>query len=177
MKSKIEKYLTVEKARELFEMRGPDVVWLNPPNTNRAQAGAVAGCLKRGANTWYRSIGFSDASGVLHRVGAHQISYALAYGTWPRGLVDHKDQNGLNNSPYNLRSATPGQNSYNQKGQCSNTGVKGVTYKEHRNKPYFAQLRAGGKNVFAKDFATLEEAIVAVRAARELHHGEFCNHG
>jgi hypothetical protein len=111
-------------------------------------------------------------------VGAHQIAFALHHGHWADKEIDHADTDGLNNTPDNLREATPAENGYNVKCR-SNTGVKGVSFSSVRNsvRPYQAMLRAEGKIVFSKEFATLEEATVAIRAARELHHGEFCNHG
>jgi hypothetical protein len=58
------------------------------------------------------------------------------------------------------------------------TGVKGVYInKNNSDNPYVAQLRLNRATVFNEAYPTLDEARVAIRAARIKHHGEFANHG
>ena len=91
--------------------------------------------------------------------------------------IDHKDGDRLNNAISNLRLATPAQNSFNSQTPRSNrSGIKGVSYcTKYRN--WTAQVAVSRKPVLMKRFKTKEEAAVAVRAAREVAHGEFANHG
>lgn len=108
---------------------------------------------------------------------AHHISYALHYGHFPEGILDHKDQNGLNNTPDNLRLVTPSQSSMNRRRHVlSSTGVKGVSYRKNRPSPYHAEVKAFGKHVLNKSFATLEEAQAAAQEARTKYHGDFARH-
>jgi hypothetical protein len=108
---------------------------------------------------------------------AHRLAYFLVTGLWPPHDVDHKDLNRSNNVWTNLRPATRVQNQRNHRRSISNTsGIKGVSYVASRGK-WLAQLRIGGKKVNLGRFPTKEEAEYVVRTARELHHGEFANHG
>lgn len=175
MKSKIENYLTIEKARELFEIKGSDVVWRVNRRNNTIKAGDIAGYINaRG----YRDINLSVSKGKKHHVLAHIIAYGLHNGKWPILLVDHHNDVKLDNSKNNLREATPAGNTQNRKIACnSTTGVKGVYCDSTRSKPFRAQIMQGYKHVYREYFTTLEEATVAIRAARTLHHGEFANHG
>lgn len=177
MKSKIENYLTIEQARELFEIKGSDVVWRTVRNP-RLKVGSIAGYKKTNKANEYRQINILCADKKIHMVPAHQIAFALHHGRWAALEIDHKDMNGLNNDPFNLREATPSQNGSNTLAR-SNTGVKGVTFSSdpQKLKPYQVQLYAKGTKVFHDYFATLEEATVVVRAERIKHHGEFANHG
>jgi hypothetical protein len=178
MKSKIENYLTIERARELFEMRGSDVVW-RVSRSNVVKQGSVAGVARVQGATTYRRVGIKCLDGRIRKFPVSVISFALDKGFWPTGVVDHRDRNGLNNSPTNLRDTTQSQNMLNScRSKKTTTGVKGVYINKNNSaNPYVAQLRLNRALVFKEAYPTLEEATVAVRAARELHHGEFCNHG
>lgn len=175
MKPKIAEHITIDELRELFEIRGSDVVWKKSP-ANRVRTGAIAGALHLHGKTHYRRIGLYR-SGKTWCVQAHHISFALSVGRWPEGMLDHKDGVGTNNNPCNLREATSLLNNWNRRNACVNTtGAKGVSYRPNRSKPFYAQLRAGGAHVLSQDFATLEEATLAVQEARTKHHGEFARH-
>jgi HNH endonuclease len=174
MKSKIEDYLTIEQARELFEMRGSDVVWRVNRNAS-VQAGRIAGYLSvRG----YREIHLMCPDGRKRQVLAHIVAFGLHYGRWPSDIVDHKSGMGSDNSRENLREATSQLNNQNRRvAKNSKLKIKGIYYVPDRPSPYRAHVMHNGKYVFRAAFKTLEEATAAVRAARELYHGEFCNHG
>jgi hypothetical protein len=179
MKSKIEKYLTIEKARELFEMRGPDVYRIKAKQGIKpGRENTPAGCVVKYSKTFYRQIYLKTPKGNK-LVLAHSLAFGLHHGRWASTSIDHKDTNGLNNSKDNLREANKSANMCNVPLRSNNTtGVKGVSIsKAYPAKPYRASLKHKNKYVFIKYFKTLEEATVAIRAARELHHGEFCNHG
>jgi len=52
-----------------------------------------------------------------------------------KGLVDHKDHDGLNNLENNLRIATRSENGANRRLNCNNTaGFKGVYYSKETKK-------------------------------------------
>ena len=174
MKSKIENYLTIEQARELFEIKGADVVWRVDRNSV-VKAGHVAGYKNlRG----YRQIHFRCPDGIKRSVLAHHIAFGLHHGRWANSQVDHKNGVRFDNGVLNLREATSQINNQNRRVAAnSKLGVKGVHYNANRPRAYRAQLQVDGVHVFRKTFKTLEEATVAILAARVLHHGEFANHG
>lgn len=104
------------------------------------------------------------------RAGKHTMCHViimevLTGGPIPEGMeVDHKDRNGFNNAPDNLRLVTRQQNVCNTGVRSdSGTGVKGVSYRAGRKKPYVAHVQRHGKRK-CKGFATLMEAEVFVAA-------------
>lgn len=92
-------------------------------------------------------------------------------------VVDHIDNNSLNNCRANLRLATRSENMQNRKRNTnSTTGFKGVTFNK-AHKKWQAQIRVNGVLKHLGSFASPELAYEAYcEAARELH-GEFANLG
>jgi hypothetical protein len=92
----------------------------------------------------------------------------------PDGLqIDHKDGDGLNNRRYNLRVATPLQNSCNQRIHPNNTsGFKGVTWDRKRGK-WRAQISINCKQKNLGCFYSLEEAHSVYCLASKKYHAEF----
>lgn len=95
---------------------------------------------------------------------AHRLAWVYMTGSEPKGLVDHKDTNSLNNKWENLREATKSQNGLNSKVRSTNKlGVKGIS----KNKQGFLVRICLGT------YDTLEEAIEVYNAAIMQHFGEF----
>jgi HNH endonuclease/AP2 domain len=87
--------------------------------------------------------------------------------------VDHVDGDRLNNRRSNLRLATRSQNMQNGKLRKDNTsGHKGVVFIKETGK-WRAQVARDGRAMYFGNYATIEEAIDAARAARESLHGAF----
>lgn len=85
-------------------------------------------------------------------------------------LVDHRNNDGLDNRRENLRVATRSQNQSNQRRRSDNkTGFKGVYFDKNRRR-WAVQVQASGKVRCVGRFDTPEEAARAYdTAARELH--------
>ena len=137
--------------------------------SNRVKSGDIAGTLgKQG----YISI---KVDKVLYQ--AHRLAVLYCTGEFPCSAVDHIDCNKANNSILNLRSATSSDNNRNVKLNITNTsGIKGVSW-DRRECKWRAQLTIEGIVTSLGNFISKLEAEQVVRAARELHHGEFANHG
>lgn len=87
--------------------------------------------------------------------------------------IDHIDGNPLNNKKSNLRRATHGQNSMNQKVRTDNTsGHKGVYWSKNKQK-WIMQITKNQKVITKGGFRTIEDAIKARKEAEEKYFGEF----
>jgi len=88
-------------------------------------------------------------------------------------MIDHKDQNTLNNRRKNLRAATMTQNQYNCPARINNTsGFKGVWLDKRTNK-WRSQIRANGKTIYVGTGTTKEDAARLWNEAALKYHGEF----
>ena len=77
-------------------------------------------------------------------------------------VVDHIDQDPLNNRLSNLRRATRQLNRENSKLNADNSsGFRGVYKKKNR---FQAQLRRDGKMIYLGSYKTAEEAAAAIQA-------------
>lgn len=102
---------------------------------------------------------------------AHRIAWAIHYGAFPDGNLDHRDGDRTNNRIDNLRLATAGQNMMNRKSIVRTTDLpRGVTKKGKR---FTATVRVDGKTVFSCSFRSADEAHQAYLKAVQEHHGEF----
>jgi hypothetical protein len=124
--------------------------------------------------------GFRATRGVYLPNGKHttlRIHTVIAerMGIDPK-LIDHKDQNPLNNCRSNLRAATGTQNQHNRGAQKnSGTGVKGVCFVKKAGK-YMAQIRDKGNQYYLGCFDTIPEAASVVQKKREELAEEFTCH-
>ena len=106
----------------------------------------------------------------------HRVAWALHYGKWPIGQIDHINGNPEDNRILNLRDVSQTENARNQKLHVdSSTGYVGVTFRKLANK-WRAQIRAEGKNKHLGYFDNMNDAIDARKSAETLH-GYHKNHG
>lgn len=107
---------------------------------------------------------------------AHRVGWALHYGKWPEGHLDHDDRNQQHNWIANLKPSTPAENNKNRNLQSNNTsGINGVTWNA-RTKAWRAQIQVNGKNRIIGTFPTRELAKAA-RQAEETKFNFHPNHG
>lgn len=105
-----------------------------------------------------------------------RLAWLLHHGDWPPDgyWIDHINGIKADNRITNLRLATPTQNQQNKGGY--GTYPKGVTWRNRKEKPWQAKIRADGKRIHLGSFATMEEAAEAYRKACIEYHGEFACH-
>ena len=141
---------------------------------NNRYANNHAGCkhtIKSGYQRWDISISYNKKR---LRLVCSRIIFLLNKGYLTKGkLVDHKDNNALNNNPNNLRESTKGQNNLNTKLRKDNTsGHKGVIWHKASGK-WLVRIRLNGKSYSFGYFVNKEDAIkVAIKARKKLH-GKF----
>jgi hypothetical protein len=91
-------------------------------------------------------------------------------------IIDHQDQNGINNQKENLRICTRLENSYNSKkprnGKTSK--YKGV-YLHTTNNNFIAHIRANGKMTHIGSFDNEEDAAYAYNEKAIEYFGEFAS--
>lgn len=107
---------------------------------------------------------------------AHRVAWALYYGGWPTGHIDHINGVRNDNRIINLRSVSMQENSKNMKIPSRNTsGVIGVYYNKECGK-WVAQINIDKKMVWLGFFETKLAAINA-RKESETKNGYHKNHG
>jgi hypothetical protein len=89
-------------------------------------------------------------------------------------LVDHRNNDGLDNRRENLRLATPSQNSCNSRRDKSNTysRFRGVSFSKRKQK-WFAAIRANGRKLWLGYFNNELDAAKAYDNAARRYHKEF----
>ena len=109
-------------------------------------------------------------------VQTHRVVWALYYGEWPNGFIDHIDHDKTNNRIENLRIVTNVENQRNMSRQKRNkSGVTGVHWKERDNR-WQASIGINGKTKALGYFKEFEDAV-ARRKMAEAEYGYHENHG
>ena len=99
---------------------------------NNNRAGKEASYTRKTYNRDYyrKEVKMPDGKNYL----AHRVIWAWMTGEWPEDMIDHVDQDSLNNRWENLRQATNAINQQNSTRRKDNTsGVVGVSYFERQN--------------------------------------------
>ena len=108
---------------------------------------------------------------------AGRLAWFYCKKAWPKGEVDHEDQDPSNNRFSNLRDVSLSDNLKNRSLRIDNTsGLAGVGVEEKYEKPWYAFIQVEGKQKHLGRFKTFEKAK-AVRLAAEVAFGYHPNHG
>ena len=94
----------------------------------------------------------------------------------PNELVDHINNNALDNRRCNLRITNKSQNGANRdKTKCNTSGYKGVT--TLKNGKYMARITINYKGIYLGCYNTPEEAYKVYKKAEEKYFGEYAYKG
>jgi len=118
--------------------------------------------------------GYVEKSHEKKSVFLHRLIYEKHFGTISDGkMIDHIDQNPLNNRKSNLRLCSNTQNQRNKKVRKNNKlGVKGVHIDQGS---YRATINLNQKSIHLGRFKTLEDAALAYNIASILIHQDFAS--
>lgn len=149
----------IARPLEGFKRRKDWVYWHN------RWAGQTAGSPKPGE---YVEIGV-----LGHKLKAHRVIWALVYGEWPEGEIDHINGDKHDNRLSNLRLVSHAENMKNQVRYRNNaTGLTGVSVHKATGK-YVAQISNAGKRRHLGLFDDAQEAHAAyLRAKADLGFSE-----
>ena len=151
------------RAHEFFIYKDGALYWRI--NRGRCKIGMRAGGLSK--TKLYRTIHIDDKSYY-----EHQIIFLMNHSYLPK-IIDHIDNDRLNNKIENLRQCTINQNAYNSKKPITNTsGFKGVCWHKNRH-TWQASIKVNSNPLYLGSFKTAEEAHEAYKAAALKYHGEF----
>jgi len=107
------------------------------------------------------SVGYRTGSLFDTKVRAHTVILALHLGEWPTRLIDHINQDKLDNRLCNLRLADKSLNARNSKMRLDNTsGHRGVTWVAKLDK-WMAQANRDGRNHYLGVFHNIKDAVDA----------------
>jgi hypothetical protein len=98
---------------------------------------------------------------------AHRVAWAIHYGEWPNGFIDHINGDRADNRIANLRVVDHVGNGRNRKaGANNNSGVIGVGWNK-RHKKWRASIRHNGELIYLGAFDNMDDAIRARMRAEE----------
>lgn len=104
----------------------------------------------------------------------HHLVWFYVHGVWVEEL-DHKDGDGCNNAPDNLRPCTRTQNRFNSETTPGISGLRGA-YWNPRSRNWFSKIQVGGQTIWLGTYSTPEEAHEAYKVGADRIAGEFALH-
>lgn len=141
------------------------------------------------ANTWNTKYAGKEAictvnshgyktGGVFDRiVKAHRVVWAIEYGEWPNGHIDHISGDRLDNRVDNLRVVNDKINRRNHKMRSDNkSGRVGVCYLKAARK-WHAYINDDLGNHLRLGTYAKKECAIKARQRAEIEHGYHQNHG
>lgn len=156
--------ITQELVKKLFTYKDGSLIRIAPVKGSRV--GQVVGT--------NNGCGYLSFSLNRKRQKNHRIIFLYHRGYLPE-CIDHIDGDSLNNRIENLRACTMSENQYNRKMNKNNkSGIKGVGWAKREGK-WVARIQVNKKQKHVGFFNNLNDAAIAVEAARKQYHGEFAN--
>lgn len=109
-------------------------------------------------------------NGIICGVGvsAHRLIWALTYGSWPNGIIDHMNGDTSDNRIVNLRCVSQVENQRNQFQRKDNkSGFTGVHFCKASGKWVAQCYGENSKRIFIGRFSNKSDAIAARMAAQK----------
>lgn len=155
---------SIDRLREVYEYNEKTGVLVYRASRSwNTRAGMPAGCINSKGYI-YVTI---DGKSML----AHRIAWAIFYGRYPSGFIDHVNTNKTDNRIENLRDVTAAMNRQNQRSAMRNSGTGYLGVRRSGNK-FMANIKTNNKSAYLGTFTNAEDAHAAyVRAKREAHPG------
>jgi hypothetical protein len=126
------------------------------------------------AFTCVGKLGYKSGSILSRPMKAHRAAWALHYGKWPDGKIDHIDHDKTNNRIDNLRDVSQAENNKNASKRLDNSsGATGVCLSGGK---WRARIDVDGRRVHLGRFACIDDAVAARKNA-EILFGFHKNHG
>jgi len=117
--------------------------------------------------------GYKQGSVFGKVVIAHRVAWAIYYGHWPSGQIDHINGDRTDNRICNLRIVSCHENMLN-KGIQSNNSSGAVGVSKYKNSKWFAHIRVNGRRIHLGYYDDFESALKA-RIDAEERFGFFAN--
>lgn len=134
--------------------------------SNVAKVGAIAGGIS--PSTGYIRLAVNKKS-----LSGHRVAWALYYGEWPKGVIDHVNHVRTDNRISNLRDVTKQVNCINRKAAQSNkNGLPLGVFLDKRRNTFYSQIYVDGKSKYLGTFHTPEKASEAYLVERNRVIGE-----
>lgn len=146
--------MTVKQAREFFDYnpKTGDLIWKKQKPHGKSKPGDIVGKNSIGK---YRQVTFDH---IGHR--AHRVCWAVYYGFFPYGHIDHINGDGRDNRIKNLRDVSRTQNNLNQKAHRDINSTIGTSFEKARGL-WLSSICIGGKSIFIGRFKTRKQAKIA----------------
>lgn len=168
--------LTQKRLKELVHYNPETGVFTCIKKNTRRNVGDVLGTY---SHDGYLTIEINGKCYQLHR-----LAFLYMTGRFPCNLTDHANGNVVDNRWCNLREANSSENNRNRK--CLNrsqTGIKGLSFKDGRYPRYQAHVVIGEKRVTKSinlkgkvEAEVVAQLITWLQETREELHGEFARH-
>lgn len=157
--------ITQELVKELFAYDNGNLIRLKASGGSASNtiAGWITVC--NGIN--YKKVSVDKKTHYVHR-----IIYLWHHGRMPK-VIDHINNNSLDNRIENLREANQSQNCANQRIKKNNkSGYKGV-HQDKKTKKYIAKIMCNRRTIWLGSYLFLDDAINAHKVGSEKYFGEF----
>lgn len=118
---------------------------------------------------------------LIGRIGsvnhkAHRVAWAIHFGEWPNGMIDHINGNRSDNRISNLRVVDATGNSQNQGLRSTNTsGEQGISWFA-RDRKWWVKITRQRQQIHVGFFDDFRDAVIARDAAYKVA-GFHKNHG
>lgn len=107
---------------------------------------------------------------------AHRVAWAITYGTWPDGHIDHINGRPGDNRIANLRVVSDRENARNQGVSRNNTSGRTGVFWSARTARWRATIKVQYRSIYLGDFTDFSMAVAARKSA-EAKYGFHENHG